>query len=299
MVANPDVCRLNGAKSNGPRTKRGKAIASRNATKHGLLAQQPPLLASEDLSTFEGLVQGLIDHYQPDNPVAHFLVQQVAMGMMKQHRLWHMEAAIANQAILAIQMRVRFPDVVTPPKQAMDTLLEDYVVKRTPLKEVLLKEKQDLEDVITMLNYDLNHAGSLSTAKTLQGFQESLKTPYPHEAQPPAAYYQHREQFNEWLLEAWDGRKQQFKVTMTEAIARIQQLMELARERIVEVEQTIAEIVGIEGAIAQSEIQANSLQQAELFSRYQRDINRDLYEAIERLEALRQRKHEGSMGSFR
>jgi hypothetical protein len=60
MSCPPEVSRVNGAKSRGAITKRGKAIASRNATKHGLLAQQPPILASEDLETFQGIVQSLI-----------------------------------------------------------------------------------------------------------------------------------------------------------------------------------------------------------------------------------------------
>ncbi|MBF2046192.1 MAG: hypothetical protein EDM05_006405 [Leptolyngbya sp. IPPAS B-1204] len=36
----------------------------------------------------------------------------------------------------------------------------------------------------------------------------------------------------------------------------------------------------------------------ELFSRYQRNINRELHEAIDRLEAIQDRKNQGSMGSF-
>ena len=109
MVCSPEQARLNGAKSEGPTTEQGKAIAARNATKHGLLAKQPPLLVTEDLATFEGLMQGLIDQYQPENPVEHFLVQQVAMAMVRQYRLWTVETATANLEVLKAQRAAKFP----------------------------------------------------------------------------------------------------------------------------------------------------------------------------------------------
>jgi hypothetical protein len=116
MVCSPEISRINGAKSQGAVSQRGKAISCRNATKHGLLAQKPPLLITEDLTTFEQLLQGLIEYYQPESPVEHFLIQQVAMGMLKQYRLWNVESAIANIEILKAQNSTKFPDVVTPPK---------------------------------------------------------------------------------------------------------------------------------------------------------------------------------------
>ncbi len=109
MVASPEICRMNGAKSRGAVTERGKAIASRNATKHGLLAQQPPLLMTEDLETFQGMMQGLIDEYQPQTPTAHLLVQQVGMAWLRLHRLWGVEAAIANLAMLKAEQSAKFP----------------------------------------------------------------------------------------------------------------------------------------------------------------------------------------------
>lgn len=78
-------------------------------------------------------MQGLIDYYQPENPVERFLIQQVAMGMLKHYRLWNVEAAITNMEILAMQQKVKFPDVVTPPKLKLDSL-NDYQEQRAPLK---------------------------------------------------------------------------------------------------------------------------------------------------------------------
>lgn len=60
MVTTPEISRLNGAKSRGPAIPQGKAIASRNAVKHGTMSSHPPLLATEDLKAFQGIMQDLI-----------------------------------------------------------------------------------------------------------------------------------------------------------------------------------------------------------------------------------------------
>lgn len=100
MVCSAEQSRINGAKSKGAITERGKAIASRNATKHGLLAQQPPLLASEDLETFQGLLQSLVDEYEPLGAIEWHLVQTIAMCIQRQYRLWGAEAALGNAQLL-------------------------------------------------------------------------------------------------------------------------------------------------------------------------------------------------------
>lgn len=67
----------------------------------------------------------------------------------------------------------------------------------------------------------------------------------------------------------------------------------------VEVEQPLAEMEVTEQAIAQAETTSKQLQQPDLFVRYQSNISRQLYKAIERLEAIgQQRNQAGSIGSF-
>jgi hypothetical protein len=297
MVCSPEISRMNGAKSRGAVTQRGKTIASRNATKHGLLAQKPPLLITEDLTTFEELVQGLIDYYQPESPVEHFLIQQVAMGMLKQYRLWNVEAAIANMEILAVQQKVKFPDVVTPPKLKLDAF-NDYQEQRTPLKELLQKERGILERLIYDLDYDLAHLEKKSKAETLEAFRDSLGLSYFHENRS-AEVYQYQDELNEWLCEICDQPRKKNKADLPEAIARVEKLLVLARQRMVEVKQPLAEMEVTDRAIAQAETASKGLQSPELFTRYQRNINRELYKAIDRLEAIQQQRNSGnSIGSF-
>jgi hypothetical protein len=297
MVCSAEISRMNGAKSRGAVTQRGKAIASHNAVKHGLLAQKPPLLVTEDLSTFETLVQGLIDYYQPENPVEHFLIQQVAMGMLKQYRLWNVEAAIANIEILKAQRSAKFSDVVTPPKLKFDSL-NDYQEQRTPLTELLQKERGVLERLIYDLDYDLTHVEEKSKAETLEAFRDSLGLSYFHENRKTEVY-QYQDELNEWLCEICDRPRKKNKADLPAAIARVEKLLLLARQRMVEVEQPLAQMEVTEQAIAQTETTSKQLQQPELFARYQSNISRELYKAIDRLDAISQQRNQAaSMGSF-
>ncbi|MEP0925360.1 hypothetical protein [Leptolyngbya sp. ST-U4] len=299
MVASPEVCRRNGAKSKGAVTARGKAIASRNATKHGLLAKQPPLLITEDLATFESLVQGLIDHYQPQNPTEHFLIQQVAMGMVKQHRLWSVEVAIANLEILKAQQEAQFPDLVVPPRVKVES---DLLEKRIPPQQVLTKEREILKRLISLLDEDMR---LLKTDPHFQmwfeGVQESVGSAYyPHDRTAPV--YQAQDELDLWLDQwTFEHKEQPYSEPLPsaeEVVTRITQVQQLARERIQAIEQLSAEHKALEARLSQTKVASKGMQQQELFSRYQRSINRELYEALDRLEAIQQRKNEGSMGSF-
>ncbi|MEP0873192.1 hypothetical protein NDA01_25860 [Trichocoleus desertorum AS-A10] len=298
MVSSPEISRLNGRKSRGPVTERGKTIASRNATKHGLLAQKSPLLITEDLETFEGLVQGLIDQYQPETPVEHFLVQQVAMGMLKQYRLWSVEAAIANVEILKAQRLARFPDVVIPAEVELDSF-DKYREKRTPCKQGLEQKKHALEAFIHDLTFDLAHQEERGEAKTLEAFRDSLSENYSPESKV-AEVERYRDEFDEWLCASWNGRKRKYTANLAEAIVRVEKLIGLARQQVAEIDQALAKIAAVEEAIVQANTTTQEVPNPERFMRYQREINRDLYEALDRLEAIQQQRNkEGSMGSFR
>ena len=85
--------RRNAQKSTGPRTQSGKARSSRNALKHGLSADQVVML-DEDPAAFEALRDDLYDHYQPADPVAKHLVEQVAASIWRLRRVPEIEAGI-------------------------------------------------------------------------------------------------------------------------------------------------------------------------------------------------------------
>ncbi|MBD1913609.1 MULTISPECIES: hypothetical protein [unclassified Leptolyngbya] len=297
MTDRAEISRRNGALSCGPVTERGKMIASKNATTHGLLARKPPLLVTEDLSSFEGLVQGLVDHYQPESPIEHFLIQQTAMGMLKQHRLWAVEAAIANIEILKAQKALQFPDHVTSPDVDLSADLAAFSEKRTPINVVLRKEANTLARLIKALSNALEESEKLGEKKTLAAFRESLKYNYFHEDRA-AAVWSYQDSFEAWLENAWNQKRNGRVADFQEAIARATRLVELARVRISEILQRLKDLAALEEGIQQAQTMSQGIQNPNLYLRYQQAINRDLYEAIDRLDELQERKNKGFLGSF-
>lgn len=110
MAGNPDQTRQNSLLSTGPRSKEGKAVVSRNRQTHGLLSQNPPLLDSEDYTTFEGTLRGLVKQYQPQGPLEHHLIQQIAMCMLRQHRAWQAEAIAGDRHAAQATLTQHFPE---------------------------------------------------------------------------------------------------------------------------------------------------------------------------------------------
>lgn len=113
MAGNPEKTRQNALLSTGPRSEEGKAVVSRNRQTHGLLSTKPPLLDSEDYSTFEGTLRGLIKQYQPQGPLEHHLIQQISMCMLRQHRAWQAEAIAGDRHAAQATLTQHFPEKVS------------------------------------------------------------------------------------------------------------------------------------------------------------------------------------------
>jgi hypothetical protein len=82
--------RLNAAHSTGPRTPEGKARASLNAVRHGLLARSC-VLPEEDRKQFLALLADLEAEHQPAGPEETYLVEQIASAQFRMARLHRIE----------------------------------------------------------------------------------------------------------------------------------------------------------------------------------------------------------------
>jgi hypothetical protein len=84
--------RANAQKSTGPKTPAGKYFASRNATTHGLLAQSV-ILPGESEDRFRDLLRSYINHYKPETPNEHDLIDTMAVNRWRLQRVWALETA--------------------------------------------------------------------------------------------------------------------------------------------------------------------------------------------------------------
>ena len=95
--------RINAQSSTGPVTARGKSIAARNATRHGLLSTRL-LLNDEDASEFQHLLGELMGSLRPTDPVERLLVERIAVTVWRQQRLVRAETAKLTLACQPIKI---------------------------------------------------------------------------------------------------------------------------------------------------------------------------------------------------
>ena len=90
--------RENAKKSTGPRTPEGKERSSKNALKHGLLAQDS-VIPGEDPAEFDRHLTLYEDTYNPANYVERELVLQIADSAWRMRRLSRIEATVMTAGI--------------------------------------------------------------------------------------------------------------------------------------------------------------------------------------------------------
>jgi hypothetical protein len=305
MTAKPEICRLNGSKSRGPKTKRGKAIASRNATKHGLLSQKPPILITEDLETFQGIVQGLIDEYQPQAATEHLLIQQIAMGWLRLHRVWSAEAANTNIALLKAQQNAQCPEM---PEELPKSLLDALTPKKS-FMEILQSEKVAIAALIQNLTPLLSDSfdslfESNRWLKSVEEYLQSTINQCPSELLISDSLNEFWRQhvIVTRVIQTLNERLKQrdaIDINPTEIQPALEQFLETAKARLQDIDKQTAEFDVNEQKISAQGIANAAFPNTDLIIRYESHVSRQLHSALKQLtEIQKQRFNRDSMGSF-
>ncbi|MCU1238951.1 MAG: hypothetical protein JWP63_6918 [Candidatus Solibacter sp.] len=92
------AARINGARSRGPVTPEGKAHSSRNALRHGLLANVI-VLPNEDPAVFEDLFYVLVGSFNPASEAEMSMIEELAATTWRVRRACAMEKTILEAGI--------------------------------------------------------------------------------------------------------------------------------------------------------------------------------------------------------
>jgi len=97
--------RKNALKATGPRTRRGKATAARNAVKHGILAREVIDSDPDDKRSFEELLEQLIEEYQPAGLTEKLLVERIASCWWRLKRVTRAENGEIQKRLVAVDQQ--------------------------------------------------------------------------------------------------------------------------------------------------------------------------------------------------
>jgi len=95
--------RRNAAGSTGPRTKEGRAVASRNSLKHGLTAAQVVLIFGETEDDFARFHEGMREAFSPADAIEEQLVERVVLCAWRLRRAYRAEAGTMNDELREAQ----------------------------------------------------------------------------------------------------------------------------------------------------------------------------------------------------
>jgi hypothetical protein len=112
-VAQIQANRSNAQKSTGPRTAEGKAAASQNALKHGLLAEQV-VIHGEDPAQFDLYREGMLEELAPVGVVEAILAERAVSLAWRLRRAERLQSAV-----FATVYRENADDVVLWPKHGL------------------------------------------------------------------------------------------------------------------------------------------------------------------------------------
>lgn len=113
--------RRNALASTGPRTAAGKASASRNATKHGLLSSVD-LVAGEDADALTTLRETLVADLAPEGELEELLAGRVVSCMWRLARAQRFEVALLTREAHEVAEGERHLDKAYPLRHTVDGL---------------------------------------------------------------------------------------------------------------------------------------------------------------------------------
>lgn len=136
--------RQNALKSTGPKTQAGKALASRNSLKHGLLAKNVVITegeGAEDQQAFDALLADFIGEFNPVGSLEEMLVEKIAVCYWRMSRANRYEVGVL--------------------RQHLDTATDDYYKKSHDTDAQIDDKILECQQALKNWQYDLDKLSQL------------------------------------------------------------------------------------------------------------------------------------------
>ncbi len=167
--------RANGAKSRGPKTPEGKAIAAQNALRHGCLAKLT-VMKGEDEHSFMQLSANLIHAFHPTDEHECNLVETMLICMWRRNRALAMETAGMSLVVL------RQAGITSPTPDPLNPIDNYSIAFRGFAANPEEKHALDL-----LHRYEARHTRAYErAAKSLDAYRKARQTnPSPYDLPDP------------------------------------------------------------------------------------------------------------------
>jgi hypothetical protein len=119
--------RENAKKSTGPRTEEGKAIASKNATRHGLLSKDAVLL-DESPEAFERLRADLRSQLDPVGEIESLLAERIALCAWRLARAGRIEVSLLRFQLAELDVERARAEAKGQCTDKFESLIPDFTV---------------------------------------------------------------------------------------------------------------------------------------------------------------------------
>jgi hypothetical protein len=251
----------NAKKSTGPLTEEGKKISSMNDMTHGIFSTIP-LLPGENLEQFKLLEEEIIKAYQPMDAMECLLVQRVYLTCMRQIRLREAEAAKLEISMM--------PEVIC---KTVTQLFEHNSDKRFTAEDI--SELTEAHYMFAQaLEKEIKESGYASLALTIEMIKEKMPLTSRHIKDI------HEEEYKlSW--EEFIQKPGMLRAAISMLAKRVK--IQLASTKNNHIAYTLKHKLKIVHRIPQGDDMA-------LFTKYQVQLDTDLYRAMKALQEYRNNK---------
>jgi hypothetical protein len=153
----------------GPRTRAGKAVASRNAMGHGIMSPHPGIIEGlETEDEWDRHVDGIVANLAPEGVLEEELAERIATLFWRLRRVTRYETAVINHQVAATRQDLRAADAYLAPNG-------NDVPDPEPLRVAAYKEARVIPldaDIDKIMRYETHiHRLIMQTLHELEALQ--------------------------------------------------------------------------------------------------------------------------------